>query len=152
MSATELTGAAIVAQHLADVRTAAEPEQETLGRFAGKVKSEEPKLNGSELPLLLALLKIAEDKFKAQRPEIEKAIEHGMDPLQAFWVEKPTKTGTLSKKVSSTETFEQVYKRLVKWGWIVERHFNRKHFMRFEIGEVDGQPRARTSPSTSKAV
>lgn len=27
MSATELTGAAIVAQHLADVRTAAEPEQ-----------------------------------------------------------------------------------------------------------------------------
>lgn len=139
MSATELTGAAIVAQHLADVRTAAEPEQETLGRFAGKVKSEEPKLNGSELPLLLALLNIAEDKFKAQRPEIEKAIEHGMDPLQAFWVEKPTKTGTLSKKISSTETFEQVYKRLVRWGWIVERHFNRKHYFKFEIGEV-GEP------------
>jgi len=78
MSATELTGAAIVAQHLADVRTAAEPEQETLGRFAGKVKSDEPKLNGSELPLLLALLVIAENKFKAQRPEIEKAIERGI--------------------------------------------------------------------------
>lgn len=139
MSATELTGAAIVAQHLADVRTAAEPEQETLGRFAGKVKSDEPKLNGSELPLLLALLNIAEDKFKAQRPEIEKAIEHGMDPLQAFWVEKPTKTGTLSKKISSTETFEQVYKRLVKWGWLEIRHFNRKTYHRFQIGEV-GEP------------
>lgn len=136
MSATELTGAAIVAQHLADVRTAAEPEQETLGRFAGKVKSGEPKLNGSELPLLLALLNIAEDKFKAQRPEIEKAIEHGMDPLQAFWVEKPTKTGTLSKKVSSTETFEQVYKRLVRWEWVEERFFNRRVWIRFHIGRV----------------
>ena len=139
MSATELTGAAIVAQHLADVRTAAEPEQETLGRFAGKVKSEEPKLNGSELPLLLALLAIAENKFKAQRPEIEKAIEHGMDPLQAFWVEKPTKTGTLSKKVSSTETFEQVYQRLVDWEWLEVRYFNRKTYHRFQIGEV-GEP------------
>lgn len=139
MSATELTGAAIVAQHLADVRTAAEPEQETLGRFAGKVKSEEPKLNGSELPLLLALLNIAEDKFKAQRPEIEKAIEHGMDPLQAFWVEKPTKTGTLSKKVSSTETFEQVYQRLVDWEWLEVRYFNRRVWHRFHVGRV-GDP------------
>lgn len=139
MSATELTGAAIVAQHLADVRTAAEPEQETLGRFAGKVKSDEPKLNGSELPLLLALLKIAEDKFKAQRPEIEKAIEHGMDPLQAFWVEKPTKTGTLSKKISTTETFAQVYDRLVAWGWLEVRFFDKKTWHRFHVGRVEHQ-------------
>ena len=140
MSATELTGAAIVAQHLADVRTAAEPEQETLGRFkGGSSTSSEPKLNGSELPLLLALLNIAEDKYEEQRSEIDKAIKCGMNPLQAFWVEKPTKTGGLSKKISSTDTFEQVYQRLVEWEWVEERCFNRRVWIRFHIGTV-GEP------------
>ena len=84
MSATELTGAAIVAQHLADVRTAAEPEQETLGRFAGKVKSGEPKLNGSELPLLLALLAIAEWCFARFYYFAFYVIQHYVDPSYRF--------------------------------------------------------------------
>lgn len=146
MATDERTPSQIIGEHLAAVRAAAEPEQEQFGkRFkGGSSEAGEPKLNGSELPLLLALLAIAESKHEqiaepkpGNRPsDLEKAVAAGMDPLMAFWIEKPTKTGTLSKKISSTETFEQVYKRLVKWGWIVERHFNRKHYFRFEIGTV----------------
>ena len=88
------------------------------------------------------MLKRAEDHLKKERDAIDKAAQRGMDPLATFWVEKPTKTAVLDKKVSVStgETFAKVYDRLVDWGWLEVRHFNRRNWYRIHIGTVGDQP------------